>query len=254
MIKDIKMRLTVDPRGKIKTGQKSDKGFPQSLDHFNVEAFPELQKEYGNKPIEIFIYVPSDTITDFFDCEYNTYGSNNQKKRSCDGENCIHRINEEINNVKYVAGELNKCICPTLPLTVYRGDKEVPNPDICKYVAYFRAWIAYPKSGKVENPLCYLFETHSKNSGDAIYSELDKIKTLNHGTLRGVPFKLSVKMVSGKMDAKTKFPIWSLLAIGMISDIQRKSNLLVQMNNKQLKQADIPDVFKYSIKEEEEQK
>ena len=219
MIKNFKMRIACDPRGKISTGKKSEKGFPQSLDYFYINEFPELIEMYGDKPAELFLYMPSDNIMDFFDCEFNTYGSNAAKKRSCDGEVCIHRIDEKIGDTEYVAGEQTGCVCEKLSPT----DK-----NRCKYVAYLRAWIVSPTSGKVDNHLCYLLETHSQNSGDAIYSELQKIQFLNKGFLRGVKFSLTVKMIGGKTDAKQKFPIWALRGVGSVSQIQEKTRLMLE--------------------------
>jgi len=214
MIKNIKYRILCDPRGKISSGEKTEKGYPRSLPYFNITAFPELIEAYGEQPEELYLFFPSDNITDFFDCEYNLYGSNNQKKRSCDGVTCIHRIPEEINGKSYKAGEESPCVCQSLP----EDDK-----NRCKYVAYLKAWIALPDTWKIENPLCYLFMTHSKNSGDAIYSELDKIRTLAGGCLRGVQFKINVRMVSGRKDAKERFPIWSLQSVGMVSEIRQQA-------------------------------
>lgn len=213
MIKSFRRRIACDPRGKITSGKKSDKGFPQSLDYFDISDFPELVEAYGEKPSEMTLFFPSDTITDFFDCEFNLYGGHETKIRSCDGENCIHRIEEEIAGTKYAAGESNPCVCQRLA----EDDKKR-----CKYVAYLRAWIISRKSGKIENHLCYIFQTHSQNSGDNIYSELDKIKYLGKGMLKGIKFTLSVKMVSGKTNAKQKFPIWELRAIGTVANIQEQ--------------------------------
>jgi hypothetical protein len=232
VIKTMKMRFAVDRRGKITSGEKgtssTGKEIPKSLDHFNVDKFPELANAYGDKPKELTLYFPGDTITDFFDCEFNTYSSANTKIRSCNGEECIHRIQEEINGATYAAGEAGACVCQTMS----PDDKKR-----CKYVAYLRAWIGIPQpSGapKIDNTLCYLFMTHSQNSGDAIYSELKKIELLNHGILRGIPFKISVHMAAGKMNAKEKFPIWSLEAIGTVTEIQRKGQAMIDAQRKQL--------------------
>src|SRR3990172_10275402 len=91
MRKNIKIRISSDLRGKIKTGEKSDKGYPKSLDYFNVESFPELAIAYVNKPEKLIVYCPSDNLSDFFFTEYSKWGKGtNQeqgiKLRSCDGE------------------------------------------------------------------------------------------------------------------------------------------------------------------------
>jgi len=210
MIVDIKTRINCDSRGKITTGKKSDKGYPQSTDYFVIDEFPELQVAYGLQPKKLVLFFPSDNIIDFFDCNYVAYG-NETKIRQCNGETCLHRIDENINGIQYKAGQETDCICANME----HNDKKR-----CRYVAYFKAWVADPKLGKVDNPLCYLFQTTSKNSGDTIFSELEKIKALNNGVLRNVPFGLSVEMVSGREQAKMKFPIWHLQAIGFLTDIR----------------------------------
>lgn len=232
MITNIRFRITTDQRGKISTGKKSEQGYPQSLDYFYIEDFPELMKVYGNKPQKLLIYFPSDIIQDFFDCNYVLYGGGSATKkgtkiRSCDSETCIHRIAEEIKGIKYGAGEETPCICNDLP----EDDKKR-----CKYSMYFKAFIALPTTGKVDFPTCFMFESHSKNSGDAIFSELEKIKALNQGILRNVPFLLSVKMIEGKADPKQKFPIWSLQAFGTLSQIQENTSHLLAQSEFNIKQ------------------
>lgn len=233
MIKNIRVRITTDMRGKIKTGMKTSSGNPKSLDYFNIELFPELIQMYGNEPQKLLIYVPSDKIDDFLDCNYEAWASRegkSVKKRQCDSEECLHRIDEKIDGKEYKAGEITECICESLPEMVANPKKHgemMTNPARCRYTFYLKAFIAHPQTGKIENPSCYFFENHSKNSGDAIISELEKIRALNMGVLRGVPFVLSVKMVSGKSEAKKKFPIWGLQALGTLSELREKSGSLL---------------------------
>jgi len=213
MIQNRKYRILCDPRAKITSGEKTEEGRPKGLPYFDISKFPELIKAYGEQPEELYLYFPSDNIPDFFNDEYNLYGSNEQKKRSCDGITCIHRIKETINEITYEPGQESPCVCKDL------SDKD---KNKCSYVMYLKAWIALPDTWKIENPLCYLFRTHSKNSGDSIYSELEKIKTLAGGILRGIKFQINVRMVASKDDAKKRFPIWSLQSVGMMSDIREQ--------------------------------
>jgi hypothetical protein len=199
MIKNRKMRISVDPRGKITTGTKSDKGYPQSLEYFNLESFPELQEAYGDKPMELIVFFPANEIEDFFDDQYALWGSNNAKVRSCDGESCIHRIDEEVDDVKYAAGEETECICRAL---IDDHKKR------CKYDMYLKAYVVDPATMRVKIPLPYLFLSHSSNTGDNIYSALKSFLEIPGASLRGIPFKLTVKMVKGT--GKSKFPIWNL--------------------------------------------
>lgn len=224
----MRYRVATDSRGKITSGKKSDRGYPQSLNHFNITEFPELIKGYGEKPNKLVVFFPSDTITDFFDCNYVLYGKDT-KIRSCDSEECIHRIKEDINGSHYEAGECSECVCKDMPDRIEKDGKEVPNPKKCKYTMYLKAFIADPQLRKVNNPLCYLFYTGSQNSGDNIYSEIEKIQALNMGVLRGVPFILEVEMVGGKEDAKMKFPIWKIHAVGMIDEIRERTEYMLDV-------------------------
>ena len=205
---DIRPRISADRRGKITTGTKSEKGYPKALEYFNIEKFPELQEAYGEKPDRLIIYLPSNNIEDFYRTEYNSYGSNQTKKRTCDGTCCIHHISETINGKKYEAGEESDCICRDLP------DDSKEN---CNGYMSLKAFIA-DMNGVVINPICYFFESHSLNTADNIYSEVQKAWRLLNGRLVGIPFLLSVDMVNGK-DAKQKFPIWSMQTLGTVKQI-----------------------------------
>ena len=105
-----------------------------------------------------------------------------------------------------------------------------------------KAFIGDIKLGKVNSPMCFLFKTGSKNSAENIISELTKIQALTGGMLFGIPFGLSVDMISGSQDAKTKFPIWKLQALGSISQL-KEWNETVQMripSKQELKQIESP--------------
>lgn len=212
MIKNIRIRLTVDQRGKIKTGEKSEKGLPRSLDHFNVTPFPELEQLYGKKPTELILFMPSDNIEEIFDYNMVVWGggqTNPTKKRTCDTEVCLHRIDYEIKSIKqkFTAGEETECICKKY---------ELKGEDACRCDAHLKAFVANPKTGKITHFVPYLFETHSRNTGDAIYSELDKVRVLTQmlegkPRLTGIPFRMSVRMVKGV--GNNRFPIWTLAVI-----------------------------------------
>jgi len=228
MIKHWRARVMVDPRGKIKTGVKArtseGKEYPKSLDHFNISAFPELVQAYGEKPTAFVVMFPSDEPLDFFDCWFEHWGGRKQADESgtlirrCDGEVCLHRINETVGAKTYAAGEESACVCEQLD----EKDKQR-----CRYVARLKAWIVIPQTGKVDNPLCYRFETGSRNSGDGILSALNDVRVLTAGVLRGIPFSLSVKMIPGKDDAKIKFPIWTLIPLGTVTQMRERSRTLL---------------------------
>ncbi len=228
MIVTRRTNIACDPRGKIKTGAKRESGLPMALDHFNITPFPELVEWYGSAPKNLLIYFPSDNIPDFFEDQFALYGGKAGKDaikvRSCNGEECIHRIEEEVGGTRYGKGQETPCICK---------DLDPKDKKRCKYACYLRAFVANPQTGKVDNPMCYLFETHSENSGAAVHSEIDKMHVLTHGHVAMIPFMLSVKMVGGKMDAQQKFPIWSLAVVGTLSQIKDRVEKLLKSYNDQ---------------------
>ena len=220
-----RQKIQSDPRGKIKTGEKglsaSGKEIPKSLDHFNVEAFPEIIALYGNEPKELMIAVPSDNIPDVYDDRFALYG-NQTKLRSCDGDTCIHRINETVCGQSYVAGEESDCLCLAHGL-FDTEDKELKKK-ACRYTMNLKAFVLNPHDGKLISTLPYLFETGSKNSGGAVYSALANLAGLTtliigQPKLAFLPMKLWVKMVGGKEDAKMKFPIWECTPMTSIAEI-----------------------------------
>jgi hypothetical protein len=200
MIK-LAVRLNCDKRAKITSGMKTEKGYPKALDYFEISEFPEIIAEYGTQPKKLLIAFPVNDIASLFDCNYVLYGGQT-KIRQCDGEACIHRIDEEINSVKYKAGEESKCLCDEI-----EDDKKR-----CKCAMYLKCWIL-KKDGILLSPNIYLFYSGSENTASNIHSELQKVCFLNAGILQHVPFGLSVEMISSREEAKKKFPIWSLQAI-----------------------------------------
>lgn len=212
----LKSKINVDKRGKITTGTKavsktSGKEFPKATDYFVLEDFPELKESYGEKPTKLVLFFPSNEIQDFFNVDMVLYGTNQTLIRKCnEDDECIHRIEEEINGVKYKASQVSDCICPLL---------EEDSKKKCKAAMYLKAFVANRKTGKIENPQCYLFYSGSRNTAENIYSELNKIQSLV-GSLVGIPFGLSVKMVSGKTNATQRFPIWSLQVLGTLPQLK----------------------------------
>jgi hypothetical protein len=198
---------------------KDGKSYPKSLDYFYIESFPELINAYGEKPTKFMLMFPSDDITDFYKTEYSKWGSkggSHIKKRSCNGEECIHHVKESIAGFEFEAGEISPCLC--------FGEGDVEESQLCSSYTSLMAWIIHPKTGKIISSNFYQFETRSDNSSDNIYTELDKVWHMTGGRLFKVPFILTVNMVETTVaengDAKKrKFPIWYLQAYGTIEKI-----------------------------------
>jgi hypothetical protein len=137
--KDRLKRVSADVRGKITCGTRSDKGYPKSLDHFNISKFPELVAAYGEKPEKLILFFPSNSIEDFIYSEYCLWATGKSgkphKKRSCDGEECVHRIEE----FGFAMGEVSECVC--------KNGAEMEEKDKCVAYTSMKAWIADPLTG-----------------------------------------------------------------------------------------------------------
>lgn len=237
----LKTRFNVDKRGKITTGIKAlssnNVEYPKTTDYFVIDDFSEIIEVYGGKPKKLVVVFPDDEISSFFDVNYVLYGSNNQLIRKCDGNECVHRIAEELevvgdyynetivettpHKVKYEAGEISNCVCKIMEAQVTnKAGQSVKNPKLCSLAMYMKAFILDYKTRTPISPNCYLFYSGSENTASNIYSELIKTKNFFGGRIKGIPFGLSVEMVSGK-NAKTKFPIWNLQILGTVSQLQQ---------------------------------
>lgn len=214
MRKDIKIRISCDMRGKITTGMKSEKGFPMSLDYFDISEFPELRAAYGEKPSKLVLIFPSNNIEDFVFTEYSQWGGKGKaavKKRYCDGESCTFNAAGKVNGKTIEPGTSCPCVCKQFNLT---------GEDACKCYTSLKAFVVNPNTGKIENHIPYKFESHSVNSSDNVLTEVIKISQMTGGRLMGVPFLMSVTMKETlKAGEKRKFPIWSIQAVGKIDNV-----------------------------------
>lgn len=217
MIKNLQYKIPVKEgsiTSGIKTLSSNNKEIPKAVDYFNVSDFPEIINAYGEKPSKLVLFFPTNNPADFLDINYVLYGSNNQLIRKCDGSQCFHRIDEEVEGNRYVKGSYTGCICSDLELTKEHKKK-------CRSFFWMKAFIGDIKLGKVESPMCYLFKSGSKNSAENIISELNKVSNLTGGNIVGIPFGLSVEMVQSSNEAGKKFPIWKLEGLGSISQMKR---------------------------------
>lgn len=243
MLKTIKSnRINVHREGKITTGIKAKtsegKEYPKATDYFVVDDFPELIEVYGQKPSKLVVVFPTNVIDDFLNADMVLYGSNNAMIRKCDSVECTHRIDEELDFVgkyneegeveetephkrKFSAGEIGECICKIMPETIERNNRKVRNPKLCSCAMYLKAFVVDYKVGKIISPLCYLFYSGSENTASNIYSELVKIHNMFNGRIAGLPFGLSVDMVAGRTNAKIKYPIWNIQALGTMAQLQK---------------------------------
>jgi hypothetical protein len=211
----MRLKVNCDERGSITSGEMGPKNLPKKLSYFNISAYPELIAAYSEKPTSLTLMFPSDQIEDFYDINFTKWGKNKQGEgiliRKCDEAECVHRCQDTIGDQTFAAGEITPCICREL---------DEKSGDRCKCFCWLKAWVVNPSTGMIDNHLCYLFQTGSRNSGENIYSELKMIHDLNHGHIRGVRFNLTVEMVGKKDDAKMTFPIWKLHAVQTLLELR----------------------------------
>lgn len=232
MIKNLGRRISTDPR-KIKTGMKRPgTELPMSTDYFVIDKIPELVKLYGNKPQQLLIVLPGDSISDVFTARYVLYGGKTATKagsviRHCDGETCFHRIGEEIAGEKFGQGEITECVCKKFQLP--ENENKTLRDRACKCEMQLRAWVADPKTGKTDILLPFLFETHSINTAREIHTALENIAGVTSMLTGGAvklhmqPFILSVKMVDSPSDPRAKFPVWKMeSALKSVTEIRAR--------------------------------
>lgn len=224
---DRQVMIITDSRGHISCGAMHEKGYPMSLNYFNVSAFHELEEFYGKEPSELIIRFPSDSLSAIFNDDYHLWGSNKQLKRRCDGKTCVHFIGESISGkftksnkqIDYGEGEESVCVCKLLKATILNEKGVViKNPYLCGIDMYIKAWVCNPTTQDPIGPYPYLFRSHSRRNSDFIFSELEKFRFLY-----GIPFKITVK--EGKGVGNRRFPIWTLQAL-----IDPKQLITVQYN------------------------
>lgn len=180
---DRTVRVIVDPRGKIRTGYKDDRGLPVKAGHFVIHdwktgkmKFPEIAEAYGDKPTSFYVACCSDDMSVVFNDDYSLWGSNEARIRSCNGETCLHVIDEVVGGKKFVAGEESECVCKKFGL-MSSEDKDIKKK-ACRVDMTLKLYIYHPKTKKVLNPLPYLFVGHSIHSADQIAAMLSQIKNL----------------------------------------------------------------------------
>lgn len=205
MIKNMQLRLNADQRGHISSGRKVNDR-PKSIEGFDLSDFPELEAIYGKDPQKLYLMFPVNDLGTVYDDEYSAWGSNANgptKKRVCDGQECVHRIDETFCGQRFVAGETSECFCTNLP----PEDKQR-----CRYAMVLRTMILHPETKELVSPMVYTFRTHSINSGGSIRLELMKALGIT-GRLVGHVFELSVRIATSAKRAGSKFPVWSLNAL-----------------------------------------
>lgn len=219
---------------------------PKSADHFiithpeNGECyFPEIADLYGNEPKELYVTFPSDNHTDFYKEDFKRWGGNNSKISVCDGETCSFYFDYQIGSQKYKAGQ--KIACPCKALNLFETEDKELKKKASRVDLYLTMMILNPNILLDESlepadrivpisPLCYIFEAHSINTADNIFSELDRYKKLAN-----YPFVLSVKKVKGN---NSSYPLTYLAPFVtptmLISYNMKMESIALQGGTKQL--------------------
>lgn len=224
---DYVQKILANPTSPITSGIKSPDGYPQSVEHFVVDDYPELLVAYGQRPKALLIMFPSDDIFQFVISEKNKYATTKTgedvKMRYCDGATCHIKVETSIKGNRYEAGKDYPCVCAANKLF----DIEKPKGELvpCSDFFHFTAWIIGP-AGNFVNSQPYRFLSHSPNTRNNIFTTLSTVSQLtapedeeviaqdgicNNGRLLGIMFALTVKMVR---DGKKRYPIWSLHPVG----------------------------------------
>ena len=180
MIKGISDKVRFPRLGKIKIGEKTEKGYPRSLDYFLCPD--EVKKVYGDEPKELDILFPVDSLDAIFPQYLKWYGKGSGLKCWGDGETA-HRFNKETNDIEEI-----ECLFEECP------EYESKN---CKKLANLNFMLP-----KVQGLGIYQLATSSMNSILNINSTLALISGITGGKISMIPFKLVVSREEAQVEGK----------------------------------------------------
>jgi hypothetical protein len=191
--------------GKIKCGQKSDKGFPQSLDYFIADGKYKayFDKAFGSKPKDIEVIFLSDNVEEV--CNERLELRQGTKLFAWGDGETFHVWSKEIKDYKIVTVEDHPKVMDMAEQKASVGQKERAT---WKTILTLRFLI--PRIGGVFG--VWQLTTKGENSSiPQIVSVFDKVKSIA-GTVTNIPFDLSVdKVKSQKPDDKNLFPVIRLI-------------------------------------------
>ena len=191
MLKNQKNQLRRPPRlGKIKVGEKSDKGYPTSVDYFIIDSDykDQVAKVYGDKPKSLKIVFPYDDIEQNLDEMYRMYGKSGLKCIG-DGESAKRAD---------VDGKLNEEITCTCHFAT--------PPDDQKQQCFPSMNLSFIITGIGVTGL-WMFSSKAVYSRSNIRAVMEMVQATT-GKLAGVPFFLRVDMQESNVaNNPHKFPV-----------------------------------------------
>lgn len=186
---------------KIKIGEMTEKGYPQSLDYFKgYGKYAGLfEKAYGDKPSTIQIVFPNDNAEDCCAEYYEYY--NKERKLIATGDGETFKVWD---GTKYKELSINDY--PNLMESV---EKRYPSPSGWKVT--LKMFFYLPLVAGLAG--CWSLQTKGGLSSiPQIRDTFDNMLSMN-GTLHNVIFDLNVKYAkSQKPDNNSRFPVLTLVA------------------------------------------
>jgi len=195
MLKNQTNQMKRPPRiGKLKVGEKTDKGFPTSVDYFIIDSdYKDLvTKKYGDRPKILNIVFPFDDVEDNLNEMYRMYVKSGLQ---CYGDG-------ETNHVASTEGgmveEFDKCPCFQL------------NPDDDTKQKCFPSIIMSFIITGIGVTGVWHFTTKAVFSRSNIRGTMEMVKATT-GRLAGIPFYLRVEMQDSTIaNNPHKFPVVSI--------------------------------------------
>ncbi len=200
MIKNLPMRIQLDPRGKIRLGKKGPNGYPVSLDYFDVDCFEELKQLYDERPDKLKVAFPTDDLDISALNEMRLYNSAQKIVRQCDGIQCTHRLENTISGHTYQPGEVTKCVCQEA------GDDDAKKK--CTPHLWLKLFVLHPTDLSLLNPYCYGLHTGGWSSIQNVISALRQVQAV-YGSIQRRVFELVVKKVKAN-SGPNQFPVLEL--------------------------------------------
>lgn len=195
--------------GKIKVGEKTEKGYPTSLDYFKAtgEFAGEFHRAYGDQPQRIRVVFPYHDVEENLNEWYRLYGTSGLK-RLCDGETA--KIATEGEFIE------QPCVCD-------------PDNRECKATMVINVVVLGLSVVGV-----FLISTGGASSRGNIRSALQWVSDMTKGNFQGIPFYLSVSMEESTVaETPHKYPVISCTPAMQIEKLIGKDEYESQLPEKE---------------------
>jgi Recombination directionality factor-like len=207
--------------GKLKIGEKTEKGLPTSLDYFLPAADAQYVKlfkaAYGDRPSVLTVTFLTDDPEQAVETFFELRGSDGKRIAKGDGATFYVATEATVGGKKMI---VDQAISPQ-DVKGWMNTQAARSGTEWKTVATMR--VALPRV-----PVIGVWEVRTQGTASSIKNLTAAVDQVHQmaGRLAGIPFDLSVKMVkSDKAGSKSRFPVLSLMANISVDAIEQVAAL-----------------------------